>query len=71
MDAEQLVAVAKTFGLELVEMSYFGHSLLTRPAITSRLSRTAYLGTLTLVVLVKPSGTELATAPLIRSKRTT
>jgi predicted TPR repeat methyltransferase len=61
MDAKQLVAVAKTFGLELVEMSHFGESVLTRPAITSGLSRTAYLGTLTLVVLVKPGGTELAT----------
>jgi predicted TPR repeat methyltransferase len=54
MDAEQLVAVAATFGLELVEMSYFGQSVLTRPAITSRLASTTYLGTLTLVILVKP-----------------
>jgi predicted TPR repeat methyltransferase len=59
MDAEQLVATAKTFGLDLVEMSYFGQSFLTRPPIARRLSRTSYLGTLTLVVLLKQGGADV------------
>ena len=53
MDAGELVASARTFGLEPVETSHFGQLVLMGRPVLGRFSRAACLGTLTLVVLVK------------------